>query len=286
MKLPRALGVVRMMRFAGSWLTEAPGSNSADHEESAFQRFGALPAQSGEQGPVAMTRGQARGIIDKLSKEAVRGNITPNMFQSGLGELSRIGNSPDYSRRLIRNALATPATRLAIENPELARDAIHAFGSVISKAGANPMTVEKNFDAANVVLQQAKKDNLLRSDVTSEETRREIQQPMAGALHDWVRQNMNDPKIQRVLSRSGVGSNRQWGPRGYVPIAAGYSPERFGVSLTPEALKQVKEGEKRAAWERSPEGRKQLAQDRAYAEQLKRSIDNTHRLHGLGKYAR
>lgn len=221
-------------------------------------------------GDIAMTRGQARGIIDRLTQEAVKGNITPNAFQLSLDEFRMVGTSPDYSRRLIRNALSTPAARLAIENPDLAKSALSSFGSVISKGGFNPATGAKYFDAAQQLLEQARRDNLLRSNVTTKETREEIQKPMYGALMDWTKSNLNNPQVQKVLQKSGVGNNQQWGPRGFVPIAAGFEPERFGVKLTPAAQKEADAVNKRLAWERSPAGQQELQRQKLKAEQFRR----------------
>lgn len=229
-------------------------------------------------GDIAMTRGQARGILDRLTKEAVKGNITPAAFQRGLFELSTVGSSPDYSRRLIRNALKTPLVRLGIENPELAKQALNTFGSAISKEGFNPATGAKHFDAAQQLLEQAKKDNLLRPNVTIQETREEIQKPMYGALMDWTRSNLNNPQVQKVLARSGIGSNQQWGPRGFAPIAVGFEPERFGVKLTPAAQKVANEEIRREAWERSPAGQKELLRRRKEDESFRRQQEEIEKL--------
>lgn len=229
-------------------------------------------------GDIAMTRGQARGIIDSLTQEAVKGNITPEAFRSSLFEFSRVGTSPDYSRRLIRNALRTPTARLAIENPELARSALSHFGSAISEEGFNPATGGKYFDAAQQLLEQARRDNLLRSNVTTKETREEIQKPMYGALMDWTKSNLNNPQVQKVLQKSGVGSNQQWGPRGFVPIAAGFQPERFGVELTPAAQKEADAVNKRLTWERSPAGQQELQRQKLAAKKFRRDQKELERL--------
>jgi len=229
-------------------------------------------------GDIAMTRGQARGIIDRLTQEAIRGNITPNAFQRSLFELNQVGTSPDYSRRLIRNALSTPAARLAIENPELARAALSSFGSAVSEEGFNPATGGKYFDTAQQLLEQAKRDNLLRSNVTTQETREKIQKPMYGALMDWTKSNLNNPQVQAVLQRSGVGSNQSWGPRGFVPIAVGFEPEHFGVKLTPEAQKEADAVNRRLAWERSPAGQRELQRQRLNEEQFRRDQKNLEKL--------
>jgi len=42
-------------------------------------------------GDVAMSRGQARQIIDRFTQEAVKKNITPDAFQEGLYYLGQVG---------------------------------------------------------------------------------------------------------------------------------------------------------------------------------------------------
>ena len=123
-----------------------------------------------DQGDIAMSRGQARQLIDRFAQEALRKNITPDAFQTGIFELSVLGNSPDYSRRLIRNTLKSPAGRFAINNPGTASKLMGRFTE-----GVNPALAGKHMGLITDVLKEAKKDNLFRPDVTLEETKKEIQ---------------------------------------------------------------------------------------------------------------
>ena len=94
--------------------------------------------------------------------------------------------------------------------------------------GVNPTLAGKHMGLIKDVLQEAKKDNLLRPDVTLEETKREIQQPIYGALMDWTKANMNNPEIQNVLLKAQMGSNAEFhGKAGLIPIAAGFNPNLF-----------------------------------------------------------
>lgn len=248
--------------------------NNADNISSvnlqgAFNSFSEPLEQ--DYGEIAMTRGEARNILDRLTQEALRKNITPQAFASSLFEFQQIGSSPDYSRRLIRNALKTPAVRLAIENPELGKQALTLFGTDISQEGFNPNTALKNFDAAVTVLRQLKKDNLLKPNVTLQETKEEIQKPMYGALMDWTKSNLNNPQLQKILQSTPLKSNVQtWGLRGLIPISVGFSPDQFGVKLTPQAAKEQAAALKQKAWEASPEGRRELERQRQYADQFRR----------------
>jgi hypothetical protein len=177
-----------------------------------------------DQGDIAMSRGQARQLIDRLTQEALRKNITPDAFVHGMFELSELGKSPDYSRRLIRNTLKSPGGRFAINNPGAASQLMGKFTQ-----GVNPALAGKHMGLIKDVLQEARKDDLLRSDVTLEETRREIQQPIYGALMDWTKANMNNPEVQNILLRTPMGVNAEtFGKRGLIPISAGFDPTVFG----------------------------------------------------------
>jgi len=54
----------------------------------------------------------------------------------------------------------------------------------------------------------------LRPNVTNEEIKREVQQPMYGALQDWLKtQNKNNPSASNVLIKSPIGANVRQGGR-------------------------------------------------------------------------
>ena len=156
-------------------------------------------------GDVAMSRGQARQIIDRFTQEAVKKNITPDAFQEGLYYLGQVGQSPDFTRSTIRNTLASPMGRLMLENPSLASQTMDQFGGMIK--GVNPAIAGKHMGLVNQLLQEAKKDNLLRTNVTNQEIKTEIQQPMHGALQDWLKAQKNNPAVSDLLMRAPVGAN-------------------------------------------------------------------------------
>jgi len=225
---------------------------------------------------IAMTRGQARQLIDRFTQEAVKKNITPNSFLEGLWYLKDIGNSPDYARRHIRNALKSPTTNLLIENPELAKQTFNQMGGLSTFIkGVNPAIAGKHMGLMQQVLEEARKDNLLRSNVTYGEVEREIQKPVYGALMDWTKANINNPEVQGVLQRTRFGDKQgsntmTWGPKGLIPLAVGFKPEQFGIKLTPEAQKEMEEYKKKQAWERTPQGRKQKQIAQQEAENFRR----------------
>lgn len=229
---------------------------------------------------IAMSRGQARQIIDRFTKEAVKKNITPESFALGLNYLGEVGKSPDFTRSTIRNTLKSPMGKLMLENPGLVGQTADQFGGLVQGLppafGVNPALAGKHMGLFTQLMQEAKQDNLFRPGVTHEEIKREIQQPMYGALMDWTKTNMNNPAVQGVLSKTrfGAGNVGTWGPKGLIPLATGFEPHQFGVKLTPEAQKRNKEYEKQEAWARSPEGQKQQQRDREYAEKLRRLLDS------------
>jgi len=156
-------------------------------------------------GNIAMSRGQARQIIDRFTQEAVKKNITPDAFQQGLYYLGQVGQSPDFTRSTIRNTLKSPFGRLILENPGLATQAVNQFGGLVE--GVNPALAGKHMGLFNQLMQEAKKDNLLRSDVTHEEIKREVQQPMYGALQDWLKNKESNAAANEILKRSYLGKN-------------------------------------------------------------------------------
>lgn len=251
-------------------------------ENDSWQKFGAPVEAAGEQAQIAMTKGQARNIINRIGQEALRGSMTPNAFQSALFTVSQFANSPDMTRRTIRNTLATPGSQLLLSNPGLAKNFANQMldknESLIRSSGVNPSSLDKYVGPTFDILQQLKRDNLIRSNVSLNEIREEVQKPLYGALQDWTRANMNNSQLQKVLSKSGVGSNKQWGPRGFVPIAAGFQPGDFGVQMTPEARKFAQEAAKQEAWERSPAGRKKAEEDRKAREKMRTMLQYVERL--------
>lgn len=153
-----------------------------------------------------MSRGQARQIIDRFAQEAVKKNITPDAFAEGLWYLGQVGQSPDFSRSLIRNTLKSPMGSLVVNNPDLATQVVGQFGGMLQAGGVNPALAGKHIGLVGNLLREAKKDNLLRSDVTTEETRQKIQQPIHGALQDWLKTQKNNPAFADVLLKSRFGA--------------------------------------------------------------------------------
>lgn len=221
---------------------------------------------------IAMSRGTARQIIDRFTKEAINKNITPDSFLEGLSYLEEVGQSPDYTRRTIRNTLKSPIGEILLENPKMIGQAVDQLDGLVK--GVNIESAGKHMSLVNQIMQEAKKDNLFRSNVPLNEIRDEIQRPVYGALMDWTRSNLNNPKVQNILEKSSIGQNAEtYGLRGLVPMAAGFAPERFGVKLTPEAQKEDNEYKKQRAYEQSPMGQKERQQNQIEAINFRKAMD-------------
>jgi hypothetical protein len=101
-----------------------------------------------------------------------------------------------------------------LDNPQLATQAVGQFGSLVE--GVNPALAGKHMGLVNQLMQEAKKDNLLRSNVTYDEIKREVQQPMYGALQDWVKDKKSNAAAVEVLNKSSVGKNIKPGTVSYI----------------------------------------------------------------------
>jgi hypothetical protein len=251
------------MQFFNSLL-----SNQAPIDYGDIESFDSLPLNetSVNYGDIAMSRGTARQIVDRFTKEAINKNITPEAFLEGFSYLKEVGQSPDFTRRTIRNTLKSPIGGLILENPGLIKQSIDQFGGAIEDV--NPALAGKHMGLLNQIMQEAKKDNLFRPNVTYDEIKREIQQPMYGALMDWTKNNLNNSKVQNIIKKSPIGINEAYGPRGLVPNIAGFDPKQFGIKMTPEAQKLENEYYKKQAWEKSPQGIEELKNQQTYAEQF------------------
>lgn len=170
-----------------------------------------LPVQLDD---IAMSRGQARQIIDRFTQDAVKKNITPDAFQEGLYYLGQVGQSPDFTRSTIRNTLKSPMGKLMLENPGLATQAANQFSGLVE--GVNPALAGKHMGLFNQIIQEAKKDNLLRPNVTHEEIKREVQQPMYGALQDWLKDKKSNASANEVLKKAVLGQNMTPGTVTYI----------------------------------------------------------------------
>lgn len=151
---------------------------------------------------VAMTREQARGLLDNFTNEAMKGNITPQAFGDGLFEAQAYAVSPDQGRRTIRNALKNPMARMLANNSGLAKEFAKTGLGSLQSFGVNPEAVKKYIGLGGTLLDQARKDGLLRQDVTVEEVAEHFQRPLYGAFQDYVRENKDKPEVEALLRKA------------------------------------------------------------------------------------
>jgi lambda family phage tail tape measure protein len=238
------------------------------------QQFTALLGAEGGYEDLAMTRGQAAIIIKKLEAAAVQRNITPDAFATALQEIGDLAQSPDASRRTIRNLMATPGAGIAVRSPGLLRNLatrqLSQDQANIQASGVNPASLTKQIEPMLAIIGQLQKDNLLRKNVSLSETKEQIQKPLYAALMDWVKANLNNTQLQEILERSIMGGNVDtYGAKGLLPLAAGFKPASFGVGLTPAAIKADQEAEARRRYEATPVGRAEKAREEEYARKFR-----------------
>ena len=201
---------VSIMRFARVPGYEQPSSAGDDE---AWSRYGAQVAAASRQEQLAMSPADARKIVNSFASEAARGNITPNAFATGLFELSGYASSPDLGRRKIRNALKSPIGRMIADNPEIAKDLASSNLDLLRGVGVNPETAGKYLGVGATLLSQAKKDNLLRPDVSLGEVRDKLQKPLYSALQDFAVKNRANPVYKQILKK-GMPNQRGYAPDG------------------------------------------------------------------------
>ena len=243
------------------------------------QQFTAMLGAEGGFEDIAMTRGQAAIIIKKLETEALSRNISSDAFVNALDQIGRFAASPDESRRSIRNLMATPGAGIAVRSPGLLRNlATKQLGqdrTNIQAEGVNPASLKKQIEPMLAIISQLQKDNLLRKDVSLGETREQIQKPLYGALMDWLKANLNNAELQKILKSTGFGQGimESYGAKGILPRAAGFKPENFGVNLTPSALKEQREYEERQRYEATPAGKAEEAREQEYARRFREALE-------------
>ena len=148
---------------------------------------------------LAMTPGQATGMLNTFTKEALKGNVTPRAFADGLFEANLAAQSPDYTRRNIRNTLASPMGRLFINNPNLIPPgALKSLG--VNSGALSSLGIQ--------LLNQAKKDGLIKDNVTNEEVAKEFQRPLYSALRNYLKINKGNPEINKLLNTAYPQSNK------------------------------------------------------------------------------
>lgn len=157
---------------------------------------------------LAATPMEMRGLLDDFTNEAIKGNISPDAFTTGLLTLGEAGQSPNFTARQIKNTLKNPMARMLVESPDLARQMAENSVGLLNKLGINSDAARGYIGPGMKLLEQAKKDGILKPDVTDEEVAREIQRPLHSALLGWHKDNKKNQRLHNYL-----GSNApHWKP--------------------------------------------------------------------------
>lgn len=202
------------MRFAAvpADFAATPAEEEEFSEES-WERFGAPVAAVSGEAQVAMTPAEARQLLGRFTSEAAKGNITPEAFTTGLFTAGEYAKSPDAIRRSIRNTLKSPIGRIVAANPGIARALGGQHVGKLQGVGVNPDTARKYVGLGADLLQQAKKDGLLRSNVTHGEIQEKLQKPMYAAMQGFAEANRDNP-VFNELTRRGLPDIRGYNSDG------------------------------------------------------------------------
>jgi len=195
------IGRARPMRFAGDVDLAGALETVTTPDQEAWEQFGAPVAAAASQEQIAMTPAEAKQLLGRFSDEALKGNMTPKAFTNGLFELSQYAKSPDAIRRQIRNNLKSPVGRFVAANPGAAAALAEQNVGRLKSAGVNPEAGKKYIGLGVDLLRQAKKDGLLRPDVTHREIQEKLQRPLYGAMQDFVNRSGSDPRLNQLIRR-------------------------------------------------------------------------------------
>ena len=154
---------------------------------------------------VAATPGQMRGLLDKFTAEGLRGNVSPMAMRAGLMSLSQAGLSPNYTARSIRNLLQNPLAQTLLNSPALAEEMARSSAGMLERLGIDSGAASAYIGPGMDLLKQAKKDGILKADVTDEDVAREIQRPLYSAIQSWLKDNENNAELDNFLNSDGIG---------------------------------------------------------------------------------
>ena len=156
---------------------------------------------------LAATPQEMRGLLDNFTNEAIKGNISPRAFTTGLLTLGDAGQSPNFTARNIKNALKNPMARMLVESPGMAKQMAESSVGLLDQFGINSEAARGYIGPGMKLLEQAKKDGILKPDVTDEEVAREIQRPLHSALRSWHKDNKDNQQLHDYLGSDNPGWN-------------------------------------------------------------------------------
>jgi len=175
---------------------------------------------------IAATPAEMRGILDNLTTSAIKGKISPEAFGAGVFELEEAGVSPNYTGRNIRNTLQNPLANMLVNNPDLAESMANQSVGLLDQFGINSKEAQGYIGPGMDILKQAKKDGLLRTDVTDAEIANKIQKPLYSAIQGYAKDNRNNPEVNSLLQKA--YPNMRSGDPNRSNLEMFFSPEKFG----------------------------------------------------------
>lgn len=187
---------------------------------------------------LAATPEEMRGILDKLKMKALQRKIPADAFATGIFELAEAAQSPNYIGRNIRNTLQNPFARTLVDNPDLAEGMAKSMVGQLDRFGFDSGSMKGLIGPGMDILRQAKKDNLLKSDVSDELVAEKIQRPLYSAYQNFLIENRNNPTLNNLILKtapglSGPGTPLEiYGGAGTFGITPQYRTE-YGGTLVP-----------------------------------------------------
>jgi len=192
------------MRFAGKFQTRSPNTSDV---------------------LLAATPEEMRGILDKLKMKALKGDIPAEAFATGLSELSSGADSPNYIGRNIRNTLKNPFARTLVNNPDMAEGLANTMVGQLDQFGFNSDSMKGLIGPGMDILRQAKKDGLLKPDVSDDLIAEKIQRPLYKAYKGFMMDNRNNSRLNDLILEYNPGMH---GPG--TPMEMYGWADRFGIA--------------------------------------------------------
>jgi len=185
---------------------------------------GAVPfdasAMEQDMGEIAMAPAQGVRILDRLTKNSVRRNVSPQVFFDMINMADLYSENPRLIQKLINDTMANPMARLAVANPDMLEVMIEN-AEAIKVPGVKSSIFGDNADLAVEILKQAKAEGLLRRNVPLAEIKQKLSEPMRKAFQTWLDTWGKDKRVHALLLRSSFGKANNIGRPG------GRTPEQF-----------------------------------------------------------
>ena len=151
---------------------------------------------------IAATPDEMRSMLDKLTHSALAGNMPAETFGSGLVYLDSAAKDPNFIGENIRNTMSNPLARTLVSNPDLAEQMAKSSVGMLGNFGINVDDAKGYIGPGMDLLKQAKKDGILKSDVTDNVVAEKLQKPLYTAVQGYVKDNKDNPRINKLIYKS------------------------------------------------------------------------------------